>query len=613
MKIDEPRRHRRGRGDRARPQRDGRLLAGRGGDRARRSATAGSTPAISGASTRTATCYLVGPIEGRDRRLQRQERLPRRGRGAVPRARPSSRSCRWSACPTASASRWPARWCPTSSTSRRCPRAEVTRARSRSTSARCRPTCRSGSGCKALHFWEGELPKTAKRSIKRREVVAEIAAPAAKHERGQGRAGGGGREGGQVAWLLDTVATVAGRPRADVQLRQPVGRAGLRQPDVHRAGRARWRAPASRCPRASTSRRWATSPSCRSWLRARAGGRGGATSGAAKRRAGRRRTRTIRRPRRRSPRRASAGWPWRSALFYKRVLRHAGEGRQPHPQHTNFIVAANHASHLDMGAIKVALGDAGRGPDVAGGGRLLLPQPLPARLLQATSPTWCRWSARARSASRWTSPSGCCAAGRSMVVFPEGTRSMTGEMADFLPSLGYLALRAEVGILPAHIAGTLRVAAQGGGACRGTRELRGARSGRSCRSMLRGADRRAAAAGGVAAGRGVHPARWSRTCATAWRRRWTSTAARAAWDGEARWARSRCDARPAPRRPRAEVGAMNESEARAANDPRHRAAPGSWARTWCACCAGARTRRACACWSQRAARPGCSEPAASRS
>jgi long-chain acyl-CoA synthetase len=44
--------------------------------------------------------------------------------------------------------------------------------------------------------------------------------------------------------------------------------------------------------------------------------------------------------------------------------------------------------------------------------------------------------------------------GRSMVVFPEGTRSTTGDMADFLPSLGYLAMRAEVGILPAHVAGT---------------------------------------------------------------------------------------------------------------------------------------------------------------
>ena len=68
--------------------------------------------------------------------------------------------------------------------------------------------------------------------------------------------------------------------------------------------------------------------------------------------------------------------------------------------------------------------------------------------------------------------------GRSMVVFPEGTRSMTGEMADFLPSLGYLALRAEVGILPAHIAGSLRGAAQGRGGAARARRWR-CRSGRS--------------------------------------------------------------------------------------------------------------------------------------
>ena len=91
--------HGRGRGDRPRPQRDGRLLGGRGRRPPRRSATAGSTPAISGASTRRATCYLVRPIEGRDRRRQRQERLPRRDRGALPRRAPSSRSCRWSGVP----------------------------------------------------------------------------------------------------------------------------------------------------------------------------------------------------------------------------------------------------------------------------------------------------------------------------------------------------------------------------------------------------------------------------------------------------------------------------------------------------------------------------------
>ncbi len=51
--------------------------------------------------------------------------------------------------------------------------------------------------------------------------------------------------------------------------------------------------------------------------------------------------------------------------------------------------------------------------------------------------------------------------GKSMVVFPEGTRSLNGEMADFLPSLGYLALRADVGILPAYIAGTYEALPKG--------------------------------------------------------------------------------------------------------------------------------------------------------
>ena len=38
---------------------------------------------------------------------------------------------------------------------------------------------------------------------------------------------------------------------------------------------------------------------------------------------------------------------------------------------------------------------------------------------------------------------------------------MTGAMADFLPSLGYLALRAEVGIVPAYISGTYQALPKG--------------------------------------------------------------------------------------------------------------------------------------------------------
>ena len=58
--------------------------------------------------------------------------------------------------------------------------------------------------------------------------------------------------------------------------------------------------------------------------------------------------------------------------LYERLLRTKYEGRTNIPYHTNFIVAANHSSHLDMGLVKMALDDAGRGSGGAGGGRLFL-------------------------------------------------------------------------------------------------------------------------------------------------------------------------------------------------------------------------------------------------
>jgi long-chain acyl-CoA synthetase len=40
--------------------------------------------------------------------------------------------------------------------------------------------------------------------------------------------------------------------------------------------------------------------------------------------------------------------------------------------------------------------------------------------------------------------------GYNALIFPEGTRSLSGTMADFKPVVGYLALAARVGILPVY-------------------------------------------------------------------------------------------------------------------------------------------------------------------
>src|SRR6185436_18063093 len=47
-------------------------------------------------------------------------------------------------------------------------------------------------------------------------------------------------------------------------------------------------------------------------------------------------------------------------LLYDRLLEANYEGRSNIPVHTNFIVAANHTSHLDMGLTKMALAESGK-------------------------------------------------------------------------------------------------------------------------------------------------------------------------------------------------------------------------------------------------------------
>jgi 1-acyl-sn-glycerol-3-phosphate acyltransferase len=142
------------------------------------------------------------------------------------------------------------------------------------------------------------------------------------------------------------------------------------------------------------------------------------------------------------------------------VLATQVKGKSHIPQHTSFIVAANHASHLDMGAIKVALGETGRDLTSLAAADYFFRN----RYRRAYFKNFTNLVPMERSGSirkSMDTAEGVLRQGRSMVVFPEGTRSVSGDMAEFLPSLGYLAMRAEVGILPAHIAGTFEALPKG--------------------------------------------------------------------------------------------------------------------------------------------------------
>jgi long-chain acyl-CoA synthetase len=66
--------------------------------------------------------------------------------------------------------------------------------------------------------------------------------------------------------------------------------------------------------------------------------------------------------------------------------------------------------------------------------------------------------------------------GYNALIFPEGTRSMTGEIAEFKPITGYLALACRVGILPMYLIGTHEAMPKGSNIIR-SRDI-GARIGR---------------------------------------------------------------------------------------------------------------------------------------
>jgi len=140
-------------------------------------------------------------------------------------------------------------------------------------------------------------------------------------------------------------------------------------------------------------------------------------------------------------------------LFYDRFLDTHYEGQSNIPPHTNFIVAANHSSHLDMGLTKMALGEAGKDMVVLAAADYF----FDTKYKRAVMENFTNLVPMERTGSLRQSlrhARSFLDRGYNALIFPEGTRSLTGEMAGFKPVIGYLALHARVGILPVYLHGT---------------------------------------------------------------------------------------------------------------------------------------------------------------
>src|SRR5688572_4662849 len=147
-------------------------------------------------------------------------------------------------------------------------------------------------------------------------------------------------------------------------------------------------------------------------------------------------------------------------FLYDQFLKTYYEGRSNIPPHANFIVAANHCSHLDMGLTKMALGEAGSDLVALAAADYF----FDTKYKRAVMENFTNLVPMERTGSLRQSlrhARSFLDQGYNALIFPEGTRSMTGVLADFKPVVGYLALHARVGILPMYLDGTYQAMPKG--------------------------------------------------------------------------------------------------------------------------------------------------------
>ena len=146
--------------------------------------------------------------------------------------------------------------------------------------------------------------------------------------------------------------------------------------------------------------------------------------------------------------------------LYDGILNTTIEGASNVPQHTNFIVAPNHASHLDTGLVKKALGEmAEQTVAVAAADYWFDTKYKRAYMNNFTTLIPIERTGSLRQSLRHVTQ--ILKDGYNTLIFPEGTRSTTGEMSEFKPIIGYLALNDKIGILPIYIWGTFEAFPKG--------------------------------------------------------------------------------------------------------------------------------------------------------
>ncbi|MBX3231949.1 MAG: AMP-binding protein [Labilithrix sp.] len=141
-------------------------------------------------------------------------------------------------------------------------------------------------------------------------------------------------------------------------------------------------------------------------------------------------------------------------MFYGDVMRSNIVGRAFIPHNRNTIVVANHGSHLDMGFVRHALGKYGEDITTLAAQDYFFEKNSLQRAFfeNLTNLKAVDRKGGLRASERQAGE--ILSSGKTMLIFPEGTRSTDGDLHEFKPLLGHLALTYGVDILPLYLSGT---------------------------------------------------------------------------------------------------------------------------------------------------------------
>ena len=294
---------------------------------------------------------------------------------------------------------------------------------------------------KILHFWDADLPKTATRKVKRPLVIAELQ----RLEKATSAAVSSQEPAGSDAWLFDLLAELVQKPRGSVtaqtrlaadlgfdsllvaELTAALEKAGVKAPpeseyaaivsagDLSRAlGRLEEEREPPELPDEADAEIPVPQPVA-------AAGR--------------------------------AAIDFFQRALYGRVFDIEVKGDANIPRDAPFLVAANHASHLDVGLVKIALGEEGK--------KLAS---LAARDYFFDNPWKRAWFGNFTNLVPIERRGGLKESlqtavrtleyGYHLLIFPEGTRSPDGRLQEFKPAIAYLSFAAGADILPVYLEGT---------------------------------------------------------------------------------------------------------------------------------------------------------------